>query len=666
MSDNKNFNSDTDNTENREKDEKAFEDEQNKSTGNEKNQGTENTDDREKTPEDDSDVSESRRMNQSEKESNSITESSEDEENTEQDYNKLPDYKEKTREELLDILGKLTEDLPTKETARQVEHIKKVFGKKTAEYKAVQLQEREKERKKLREEGKEDELAEEIPEDPLPQTLEKLLKQFKQKQKEAKQKEQEQREKNLQIKKQIIQNIENLINKPEAFGKTFNEFREFQKQWNETGPVPKNENRNIWTEYNQVTENFYNYVQINKELRDLDLQKNTEAKKQLCEEAEALLEKDDIMDAQRKLQKMHDRWRETGPVYNEIKEELWERFKKPTKIINEKHQERLKLIKEQQEKNLESKTYLCEKAEEALEKEYRSNSEWKKASALVQKYQKLWNSIGYVPKQHNQAIYERFSTACDKFFDRMRAHFEKVNAERQENLVKKKELLEQAKERAESTDWSKDTKFYKNIQKQWKKIGPVPRKHSDKIWKEFRSACNTFFDRKREHFNQRKQDEKENLELKNRLIEEMENYNSSGDENEDLKKIKEFQNRWQEIGFVPIKEKDRVIKRYNKALDDLFDRSAVDKGAKVNIKLSKKMQALENADEDRIWGEIGKLRAKIDEREKEINLWKNNLGFFSDDKASEEMKAEYLKKIERGEKEIAEYRAMINKLQNLQ
>jgi hypothetical protein len=605
------------------------------------------------------------KLTQSERESDSIMESSE-EEKPEKDTDKqeFPDYSEKNRDELLQALKDLIENATVKETNRQLKHIKQAFEKRTAEHKAELLQKREKERKALREEGKDEEFQDELPKDEYADKLDNLLQQLKQKQKEEKQKERETREKNLEIKKQIVNNIENLINKPEAFGKTFNEFKAFQKQWDETGPVPNTENRNIWTEYNRVIENFYNYVQINKELRDLDLQKNTEAKKKLCEEAEALLEIEDVMEAQRKLQKLHDRWRETGPVYNEIKEELWERFKRPTKTINDKHQDRLKLIKEQQEKNLESKTYLCEKTEEALEKEYKTNSEWKKASAMVQKYQKLWNSIGYVPKQHNQAIYERFSTACDKFFDRMRNHFEKINAERQDNLAKKEALLKKAQERMESTDWSKDTKFYKNIQNEWKQIGPVPRKHSDKIWKQFRSACNTFFNRKREHFNQRKEDEKQNLELKAQLIKEISDY-ASVDKESDLEKIKEFQNRWQEIGFVPIKEKDRIIDEYNTAIDRLFERLKIDKSTKVNIKFNDKIQGLENADEERIWSEIGKLRAKIDEREKEINLWKNNLGFFANTKSSEKMKAEYIKRIERGEKEIAEYKAMIDKLQNL-
>ena len=605
------------------------------------------------------------KLTQSERESDSIMESSEEEKpENDTDKQKFPDYREKNRDELLQALKDLIENATVKEANRQLKQIKQAFEKRTAEHKAELLQKREEERKALREEGKEDELQDELPKDEYTDKLDNLLQQLKQKQKEEKQKEREARDKNLEIKKQIVSNIENLINKPEAFGKTFNEFKAFQKQWDETGPVPNTENRNIWTEYNRVIENFYNYVQINKELRDLDLQKNTEAKKKLCEEAEALLEIEDVMEAQRKLQKLHDRWRETGPVYNEIKEELWERFKKPTKTINDKHQDRLKLIKEQQEKNLESKTYLCEKAEEALEKEYKTNSEWKKASAMVQKYQKLWNSIGYVPKQHNQAIYERFSTACDKFFDRMRNHFEKINAERQDNLAKKQALLEKAQERMESTDWSKDTKFYKNIQNEWKQIGPVPRKHSDKIWKQFRSACNTFFNRKREHFNQRKEDEKQNLELKAQLIKEISDY-ASVDKESDLEKIKEFQSRWQEIGFVPIKEKDRIIDEYNTAIDRLFERLNIDKSTKVNIKFNDKIQGLENADEERIWSEIGKLRAKIDEREKEINLWKNNLGFFANTKSSEKMKAEYIKRIERGEKEIAEYKAMIDKLQNL-
>lgn len=633
-----------------EKDEKHSEEENVLQTESEKEDeiGTE-------TPVDSSEVTEET-MSDNEEEQDQ-----EDAEDTEED---LPDLSTKTREEILNELGQLIEQYPEKEIHKAVNYIIELFEKKTAEHKANLLQKREAERRESIENGEELPEQDDLPEDQLPEKLNQLLKDYSQKQKAKKQSEKEQREKNLEIKKQIIANIDGLINKPESFGKTFNEFKEFQKQWDETGDVAKNENRHIWTEYNRAIEGFYNYVQINKELRDLDLQKNTEIKTALCEEAEALTQLDDIMEAQRRLQKLHDRWRETGPVVKELKDELWERFKKPTSEINEKHQERLQLIKEQQDKNLESKTYLCEKAEEAMNGEYKSNADWKKASALVQKYQKLWNSIGYVPKQYNQSIYERFSAACDGFFDRMRNHFESVNEERTENLAKKQALLEKARERMESTDWAKDTKFYKSIQNEWKKIGPVPRKHSDKIWKQFRSACNTFFDRKREHFSQRKEDEKANLQQKEELIQEIKTF-KTGDKESATESIKEFQKRWQAIGYVPIKEKDRIISDYNAALDKLFENLGIDKSKKVSLKFNEKIQALENADDDRIWSEIGKLRSRIDEKEKEIKLWKNNLGFFADNKGSEVMKSEYQKRIERGEKEIAELKAMIDKLENL-
>ncbi len=574
------------------------------------------------------------------------------------------DYENKTREEILDILAKLINQYPEKEIKKNVLHIKMLFEEKTAEYKAELFQKRAEERKKMSEEESENTEQEDLPIDNLPEKLAELLKEYNQKQKELKQQEKERQTKNLETKKAIIAKIDSLINKPEAFGKTFSEFKEIQAEWNETGEVPQNETREIWAEYNRAIEGFYNYVKINKDLRDLDLQKNTKIKTELCEKAEALTELDDVMEAQRRLQKLHTQWRETGPVENDLKEELWERFKKPTSVINEKHQEHLQAIKVQQEKNLESKTYLCEKAEEALNGEYKNNAEWKKASNLVQKYQKLWNSIGYVPKQYNQSIYDRFVTACDGFFNRMREHFDIISKERVENLKKKQDLLNTAVENMHRDDWGNATRLFKKIQEQWKNIGPVPRKHSDKIWKQFRVACNNFFERRREYFDKREELENNNLVLKTQLIEDIKEAKIENRENAVLK-ISEFQKRWQEIGYVPLKDKERIVSGYNTALDKIFETFGIDKTKRINVKLDRKLQTLENADADKIKAEIGKLRARIDEKEKEIKLQKNNLGFFAGNKGSEQMKLEYEKRIKHTEREVAELKTMIQKLEKI-
>ena len=576
----------------------------------------------------------------------------------------IKDYSSLNREELLSEFASLIEAYPEKDIHSDIKKIKIVFDKETEKLKAAQLQKREEERKNAEEDDSEEIILTEPEKDLLLEKLDSLYKVWSEKRNEVKKKQQEQREKNSERKKGIIKDIEALINKPEAFGKTFQEFKAFQKLWDETGSVPKNQNQELWSEYNHAVERFYNYVKINKELRDLDLQKNTEIKEALCEEAEKLVEIEDITESHRKLQKLHDKWSETGPVYNEKKDVLWERFKEPTRIINDKYQIHFKSIKEQQEKNLESKTFLCEKAEEAAAQEYKSNSDWKKASSLVQKYQKLWSKIGYVPKQHNQSIYKRFSNACDKFFGKMRDYFEEINEEREDNLKKKQELLKLAEEKKESTDWSRDTKFFKRIQGEWKQIGPVPRKHSDKIWKQFRVACNLFFENKRSHFDKRKEEENENLRLKTELINEISEFKSE-DKDTGIKKIKEFQLRWKEIGFVPIGDKDKIGDEYGAAVDKLFEQMGIDKSKEVSIKFSDKIQALENADEDRIWGEIGKLRSKIEEKTKEMNLWKNNLGFFANNKGSEKMREEFSKRIENAENEVKNLNEMIRKLENL-
>ena len=433
------------------------------------------------------------------------------------------------------------------------------------------MNENEEEQKKefLKEGGNEEEF--EPKENPYERDIKDLLKRYRQIRIDFNKKFEHEKEKNLELKYQIIEEIKGLINKEESINKTFNDFRDLQQQWREIGLVPQSKMKDLWENYHFHVENFYDYIKINKELRDLDLKKNLEMKIKLCEQAEELLLEPNIIKAFNSLQKFHERWREIGPVPRENKDDMWERFKASTAKINKKHQEYFEDRKTEQKKNLEAKKALCEKVEEINDLDLENHKEWDEKSREVVNLQKIWRTIGFAPRKDNNKIYDRFRKACDTFFDAKRDFYSKNKELQQNNLQMKIDLCVQAEALKDSTDWRKATQDFINIQKQWKEIGPVPRKQSDVIWKRFRAACDYFFDKKSEHFSNIDSEQVDNLKKKEQLIKEVENFKSTGDVNENLNILKDFQRRWTEIGHVPIKKKDEVQKQFREAINKLYD-----------------------------------------------------------------------------------------------
>ena len=301
------------------------------------------------------------------------------------------------------------------------------------------------------------------------------------------------KEENLKVKLEIIEELKELVNSDETLNNTFAKFRELQQRWKDTGVVPQTKVKDLWETYNLHVENFYNFIKINKELRDLDLKKNYEQKVALCEQAEALVMEPSIVDAFHKLQKLHDEWRETGPVANEHKEVLWERFKAASSRINKQHQDHFEGIKQEQMKNLQLKTELCAKTEALIEQPYTSHKEWNKASESLLEIQKVWRTIGFAPKKDNTQIYERFRSACDRFFEAKRDFYAGVKSEMEHNLQLKQEICQAAEALQTSEDWKHATDELIALQAKWKSVGAVPRRYSDQVWKRFRAACDKFF-----------------------------------------------------------------------------------------------------------------------------------------------------------------------------
>ncbi len=459
------------------------------------------------------------------------------------------------------------------------------------------------------------------------------------------------KEENLKVKLAIIDELKELVNSDETLNHTFNKFRELQQRWKETGPVPQTNVKDTWETYNLHVENFYNFIKINKELRDLDLKKNYEAKISLCEQAETLVMESSIVSAFRKLQKLHDEWRETGPVANEFKEPLWERFKLASSRINKAHQEHFESLKGEQQKNLEMKTELCVKAEELSEQMLTSRKEWNKANDRLLEIQKIWKTIGFAPKKDNTRIYERFRNACDRFFALKRDYYAQLKTEMEHNLQLKNEICEAAESIKDSEDWKKTADELIALQKRWKEIGAVSRRHSDAVWKRFRAACDYFFERKSAHFSSVDNEQERNLQAKRELLEQMKacDVKAGGYE-----AIKAFQRKWNEIGYVPIKQKDALQKQYKEVVDALFAALRGSEHDRSMDRFRSKLSSMKASGEKRLRSERERLYNKVKQLEADIALLENNIGFFAHSKNAESMINDVRVKIEKAKAEMDE------------
>ena len=458
------------------------------------------------------------------------------------------------------------------------------------------------------------------------------------------------KEANYRTKLAIIEELKALVDSDETLNHTFTKFRELQQRWKETGIMPQQHVKDLWETYNLHVENFYNFIKINKELRDLDLKKNYEQKVALCEQAEALVMEPSVVAAFHKLQKLHDEWRETGPVANEFKESLWERFKAASSRINKAHQDHFEALKAEQVRNLELKSELCAATEELVAQPMTTRREWNRASDRLLEIQKTWKTIGFAPRKDNNRIYERFRTACDKFFEAKRRFYADVKTEMEHNLQLKTEICEAAEALVNSEEWKKTTDELIALQARWKQIGAVSRRHSDAIWKRFRTACDQFFERKGSHFATVDGEHEENLRRKQALLDEMAeaDVKTGGYE-----VIREFQRRWGEIGFVPIKQKDSIQKRYKAAVDALCDTLRGSERDRSMNRFREKVSSMKASGDRRLRSERERLYNKVRQLEQEIGLLENNIGFFARSKNAEALIADVRAKIERAREEMA-------------
>ncbi|MBO7220056.1 MAG: DUF349 domain-containing protein [Alistipes sp.] len=457
------------------------------------------------------------------------------------------------------------------------------------------------------------------------------------------------KEANYNAKLAVIEELKALIDSEEALNTTFAKFHDLQARWRSIGQVPQAKVSDLYETYNLHIENFYDYVKINKELRDLDWKRNLEAKTTLCEQAEALSEATSIVEAFHKLQKLHEEWREIGPVALEHKESLWERFKSASTVINRRHQEHFEAIKAEQVKNFELKSALCEEVEKMVSDAPTSHKAWNKASERIQAIQAEWRTIGFAPKRDNNKVYDRFRAACNKFFEVKHTFYTEAKDDMSKNLEVKNALCERAEAIAEREDWAKATEELLALQAEWKQSGTVARKYADAVWKRFRAACDKFFERKSQHFSTVDNEHAANLTAKQALLEEM-----AKAEIKSFDEIKEFQRRWSEIGFVPIRHKESLQKQYKEALDKMF---AVVRGADRAQQMNKfknKVSSMRDAGGKGLRNEREKLYNRVKQLEQEILTLENNIGFFAKSKGAEAMIATVKEKIERAKRDMAD------------
>ena len=551
------------------------------------------------------------------------------------------DLSGKSKQELVEMFAAMIESEPVQTLRKSVEAIKIAFYK---------LHRAEAEAARRAFEAQEGEGAEFTPQtDALEARLKDLFREYRRRRDEYIANLDKVKEENLKTKLEIIDELKELVNSDETLNNTFAKFRELQQRWKDTGVVPQTKIKDLWETYNLHVENFYNFIKINKELRDLDLKKNYEQKVALCEQAESLVVEPSIVDAFHKLQKLHDEWRETGPVANEYKEVLWERFKAASARINKQHQEFFERLKQEQVKNLEMKTELCEKTEALAEQPYTSRKEWNKASERLMEMQKVWRTIGFAPKKDNTRIYERFRAACDKFFEIKRGFYAGLKTEMEHNLQLKNEICEAAEALQNSEDWKHATDELIALQAKWKQVGAVSRRYSDQVWKRFRAACDKFFERKSRHFADVEGEHESNLRKKLALIEEM----SAADIKEGgYELIKDFQRRWGEIGFVPIKQKEAVQKRYKEAVDAMFGVLRGSERDRSMNRFKERLQSIKSSGDKRLRSERDRLYGKVRQMEQDIALLENNIGFFSKSKNAEAMVADIREKIDRAKREL--------------
>ena len=525
-----------------------------------------------------------------------------------------------TKEEVIARLKEIAGDVESV-TKAEIDGLKQTFYK-------LHNAEQEAARKKFAEAGGAPEDYVPTP-DPLEEEMKNAMSVIKNKRNELATEVERQKEMNLQVKLSIIEELKDLLESPEDANKNYTEFKRLQQQWNEVKLVPQASVNELWKNYQLYVEKFYDLLKLNNEFREYDFKKNLEIKTHLCEAAEKLAEETDVVSAFHQLQKLHQEFRETGPVAKELREEIWARFKAASTAVNRRHQQHFDALKEAEQQNLDQKTVICEIIEGIDYNELTNFAAWDAKTQEIIALQNKWKTIGYAPQKMNVKIFERFRTACDAFFNKKAEFFKTVKENMNENLEKKRALCEKAEALKDSTDWKATADTLVKLQKEWKTIGPVAKKHSDVIWKRFITACDYFFEQKNQAGASQRSEEQANLEKKRAIIAQLEAIGEETEADTAIEQVRTLMKEWNAVGFVPFKDKDKVYKQYHALVDKLFERYNI---SQSNKKLSSFKNTISNIQEgspQALYREREKLMRAYDNMKSELQTYENNLGFLN-------------------------------------
>lgn len=528
-------------------------------------------------------------------------------------------FHQMTKEELLDTLKKIVNH-------NEVEQHKEVALIKQA-YFTLLNKEREKEQEEFVAAGNDINAFSYTP-DPSEEELKSLLSDFKEKRNAFLEEREETRKKNLEAKYKIIEQIKNISEDIDTINQQFPTFQQLQLDFKAAGEVPQGSETELWKNYQSAVEQFYDRLKVNKELRDLDFKKNYEIKSQLIEKAESLADIPDVLEAFRTLQGLHEQWREIGPVARDVREEMWNKFKEASTVVNKRHQDFFQNKKDNEQANETAKTELCEKVEAIDFDNFKSFAEWDEATKTILELQAAWKELGFASRKVNNALFTRFRSACDKFFTAKAEYFKKVKEESKDNLAKKEALCEKAEALAADYDRKGALDEMQSLQKEWKEVGVVRRKQGDEVWKRFCAALDEFYGKRKKLFSGKKAEESANLKVKQEIIEKLKEISEDKDRNDVIDIIRNLQNEWQNTGHVPFKDKDSVNQAYRAELDRLF--SAFDiQETRQRVKRYESELKKFAGEEGRMSREREKLLRALEARIAESKTIENNLGFFN-------------------------------------
>ncbi|MFR1236745.1 MAG: DUF349 domain-containing protein [Barnesiella sp.] len=526
-----------------------------------------------------------------------------------------------TKEQIVETLRDLIEK-PVEDVKEEVDSLKQAYYK-------IKKAEIEEAKKLFVEQGNPEEQFQPEP-DSLEEQLKELLATFKEKKASYLVQLEQVREENLQKKKEILEEIKSLTEDTDNINKHYNRFQQLQQSFKESAELPASSVNDLWKNYQAYVERFYDLLKINKELRDYDFKKNLEQKQAICESAEALSSNEDIIAAFKALQQLHNEWREIGPVAKDLREDLWNRFKDASTIINKKYQQYFEARKDEEQKNEDAKTQLCLTIEAIEVDKLTSFNMWDEKTKEIIALQEQWKQLGFAPRKTNNVLFERFRKSCDDFFNKKAEYFKAVKDELAQNLEKKKALCEKAEALKDSTDWRSTTDTLIALQKEWKTIGPVAKKYSDVVWKRFITACDYFFDQKSKQTSSQKAQEQENLKIKKEIIAKFAAIDETTPDADASKAVRELMTQWQSVGFVPFKEKDKIYREYQDALDKQFSRLNMNETRnRLDSFQSTVQQMASDQSQNKLYRERERLMRSYEQKKNELQTYENNMGFLN-------------------------------------